>query len=149
MPLTLVHGDFHPGNFMIRKDKTKVDVVMLDFEAVGAGWSGPAECAQLLISHMAPETRRECEDRLLQGYHTKLVSLLGSRGEDHQLEGFTMEKCKEDYVRFGAARWIWLVAVMAGLPGMPGAMMQVFNNQLVAFMKDHSVTAENVSMPGS
>jgi hypothetical protein len=144
MPLMLVHGDFHPGNFMLRQDDTsKPHMVLIDFEAAGCGWSGPSECAQLLISHMDPETRRGCEDRLLRGYYEKLVSLV-----DSDTSGFTFERCKADYVRFGTARWIWLTAVMSGM-GMPGGMMQVFNNQLAAFMKDHGVTPENVSMPGS
>jgi hypothetical protein len=145
-----IHGDFHPANIMVRRPAAGAAagappaLVVLDFEAVGMGcdYCGPAECAQLLISHMAPEVRRECEDRLLQGYHTKLASLIGA-------DRYSMEQCKADYAAYGTARWIWLLGLLSGMPGIPVFMLQTWNNQLAAFMADHGVTPENVQMPGS
>lgn len=44
-PLTLVHGDFHPGNMMIARDGAACRLTLLDWEVVGVG-SGPQELGQ-------------------------------------------------------------------------------------------------------
>jgi aminoglycoside phosphotransferase (APT) family kinase protein len=43
IPWTLVHGDFHPANMMLRKDSH--ELVLLDWEMVGLG-SGPQDLGQ-------------------------------------------------------------------------------------------------------
>ena len=118
---------------------------MIDFEAVGMGgnYNGPAECAQMLISHMAPEVRRGCEDRLLRTYYTKLTGVTAGTNE------YTMAQCKADYVAYGTAKWIWLLGVLSGMTGIPDFMKQAWNDQLSAFVKDHGITPETVLMPMS
>jgi len=51
---TLVHGDFHPANVLIRGDG---QLLIVDWEQVGVG-SGPQDLGQYAISHMPPTTRR-------------------------------------------------------------------------------------------
>ena len=45
-PFTLVHGDFHPANFMVRRDEGVYSLVLLDWEVVGLG-SGPQDLGQV------------------------------------------------------------------------------------------------------
>jgi hypothetical protein len=145
------HGDFHPGNVMIRRPAADASeghapaLVLIDFEMVGMGgaYNGAAECAQMLISHMAPDVRRECEDRLLQTYHMCLTGIIGT-------DTYSMAQCKADYVAVGTTKWVWLLGLLSGgMPGIPDFCKQIWNDQLSAFVKDHGITPENVEMPFS
>jgi hypothetical protein len=53
-PLTLVHGDFHPGNMMIARDGGDCSLFLLDWEVVGVG-SGPQELGQYVCGASATE----------------------------------------------------------------------------------------------
>merc|ERR1712232_311786 len=84
MPLTLVQGDFHPANHMVRAGGVTADgekdqngkswLVLLDWEAVGVG-SGPQELGQYMISHTTPEIRAEVERSAVEAYYAELTSL--------------------------------------------------------------------------
>ena len=139
-------------------------LVVLDWEAVGLG-SGPQECAQYLISHMVGAERRRCEDQLLRAYYAALVEPLGAGvagagsssggGGDAQVasprlpgvnrDEYTYADCYRDYVEGGVGRWVWLLALLAEF--CPDNVTQYFHDQLLDFMIDHAVDANNIVMP--
>jgi len=134
---TLVHGDFHPANMMwLKHANSKRPLVVLDWELVGVG-SGPQDLAQYLISHMNPVIRKECEQRLVRTYFETIQSL--------GVLDYSWDSCWRDYVTGGAGRWVWFVPVLASM--CPEPMVQYFNDQTLAFLRDHGVTAANVAAP--
>ena len=136
-------GDFHPANVLWRSDPSisSTDGVpfLVDFEMVGLG-SGPQDIAQYLISHMLPELRRECENRLVLDYYSHLTdgTLL------HPCD-YSLEQCWEDYKHGGAERWVWLLLLLATM--CPDSMVQYFHDQLRDFIVDHHIDENNVGMP--
>jgi len=157
---TLAHGDFHPANMMCTFDNARLqagcltaeDITMrlVDWEVVGVG-SGAQDIGQYMMSHMAPTTRRQCEDRLLKIYYDKLQATIASRevdSADVEPDGcrgdYTFEKCKREYVYGGVERWMFLLIILAGM--CPNNMQQYFLNQVEAFALDHGVTAKSIGM---
>lgn len=159
---TLIHGDFHPANIYWMSPKaTDSDIAsrkatigepyFMDFEVFGLG-TGPQDIAQYLISHMNPETRRECEAELMSVYYETLTTPLAHETNSNcdgrvlpSKESYPFEEFKKDYVNGGAERWIWLFALLTVY--CPPKMTNYFHDQLYEFMKDHGVTAENIGMP--
>ncbi len=138
-PLTLVHGDFHPGNMMIARDGAECHLYLLDWEVVGVG-SGPQELGQYLISHASPQTRVEIWRSAVEGYYTRLVAL-----NPKVAEGMTLDDCISEYVNGGAGRWFWFLPILATM--CPPKMVQFFHDQVLAFVRDHNITPETVPMP--
>lgn len=144
---TLVHGDFHPANMMVRKRTPEeggllsledTDLTILDWEVVGLG-SGPQDCAQYFISHMVSADRRQCEERLLKEYYATLVA----NGVEEVAYGW--ERCWADYVEGGVCRWVWLLALLSAI--CPDPLTQYFHDQVSDFILDHGITPENIAMP--
>lgn len=151
---TLAHGDFHPANMMCTFDDsllqagklTAEDITMrlVDWEVVGVG-SGAQDIGQYMMSHMSPEARRSCEDRLLRGYYDKLQATIAACDAVREDRGeYTFEMCKREYVYGGVERWMFLLIILANM--CPDAMQQFFLNQVEAFALDHGVTAESIGM---
>lgn len=130
---TLVHSDFHPANMMWIRDH----IVLLDYEVVGLG-SGPQDLSQFLISHMTPEARRQCEERLLRKYYSVLSETVDG-------SAYTWEQCWADYVLGGVERWVWLLCILTAM--CPDKMVQYWHDQLLAFILDHGITPANIGMP--
>jgi hypothetical protein len=143
---TLIHGDFHPANMLLKlaaeegakaagEDMGKAaaavaeQLVLLDWEVVGVGF-GARELAQYLISHVAPESRRTFEDDALRAYYNELQLVGGEK-----LASYSFEACKQDYVLGGLGRWIWLLLLLTTM--CPPPMTQYFHDQVLAFAKDH------------
>lgn len=145
---TLVHGDFHPANMMIRNTSdgaVRERLVLLDWEQVGLG-SGPQDLAQFVISHMSRNDWRACEQRLLEAYYTTLVKARSAHDVHSDFAAqYTREQCEHDYVHGGAERWVWLAVLLATM--CPDSMTQYFVDQLSAFIADHDITPDNIGMP--
>eukprot|EP01104_Vermistella_antarctica_P021076 TRINITY_DN9307_c0_g1_i1.p1 TRINITY_DN9307_c0_g1~~TRINITY_DN9307_c0_g1_i1.p1 ORF type:complete len:421 (+),score=74.07 TRINITY_DN9307_c0_g1_i1:156-1418(+) len=143
-PFTLVHGDFHPGNFMWKAPSTvggdDGTLVCVDWELVGVG-CGAQDLGQCVISHMEPALRRKIEDKLLHRYYDVLIENGVSSDE------YSFKACTWDYVQGGIGRWTWLLAVLCTSFGMPPYFIQVFIDQMTEFINDHGITADNVGMP--
>ena len=92
---------------------------------------------------MAPEARREVEHKLVEKYYAELTG--GKYENGPTSSNYTWEMCWREYIHGGAERWVWLLAFLATL--CPDKMTQYFHDQLLAFMLDHNITAENVGMP--
>ena len=98
---TLVHGDHHPGNWIVKPDDSKpIDAIVIDFEMVGVG-NGAAEISQYLISHMDPLLRKNVEFDLLKVYYDSLIKF-----PNVCQEKYTFEYCKQQYVTYGFAHWV-------------------------------------------
>lgn len=134
---TLVHGDFHPANFMW--DASTSSLFMLDWEMVGIG-NGPQDIAQYLISHADPQFRKENESEFISTYYNTLIEF--GRVDPST---YSIEKCRAEYVSGGVGRWVWMLALLTAI--VPEPNVQYFHDQLLAFILDHGVTPENICMP--
>jgi hypothetical protein len=85
--LTLVHGDFHPGQIFYPSERGGRFAVF-DWQTVGAG-SGCDDLARIISTSLPPEERRLCDARLIDMYHR----LLGEGG----VAGYDIERCREDF----------------------------------------------------
>lgn len=144
---SLIHGDFHPGNMMLRLGSGGVEangdnqserVVLLDWEAFGFG-TGPQEIAQAMISHSHPARRRQYEDRVLRAYYDTISSRNGDVQEFQR--AYPYEKYVDDYCYAGIGRWLWLLGVTTML--CPPAMVQYFQDQISAFVSDHHIRTKS------
>lgn len=141
-PWSLVHGDFHPGNMMIRQPEVPGGpgrLVILDWEMVGVG-SGVQELSQFLISHCDPDIREGLEKTALRAYYEELTSLCPAAARD-----MTWDDCWKEYVQGGVGRWLWFMPLLACL--CPPPMVKRFHDNVLAFIVSHDITPENVPMP--
>lgn len=93
-PLTVVHGDAHPWNFLTPLDPNDAETRLLDWE----GWSiepGPHDLASLLALHLPGDVRHAHEDELLERYLLRLQGL--------GVSGYGPDACRLDY-RLAVAR---------------------------------------------
>jgi hypothetical protein len=135
-PYTLVHGDFHPANFMVRRgDDGQPSVVLMDWEMTGLG-SGPQELGQFMISHTEPAIRSTIERDAVDTYYTELKSLKPDIS-------MTLEECWQEYIAGGVGKWMWFLPWDFG----GAAAQQFFHDQVLAFVLTHGVSAQNVPMP--
>ncbi len=102
--ITLVHGDFHPANFLLREkadDAEKQELLLMDWECCGLG-SGPQELGQFMISHTNPSIRAVIEREAVATYYAELLEL-------NSAITMTFEECWEEYVHGGLARWLFFL----------------------------------------
>jgi hypothetical protein len=93
-PLTVVHGDAHPWNFLSPLAAIGGETCLLDWE----GWSiepGPHDLASLIALHLPVDERRALEDGLLARY----VAALARDG----VSGYVSAAAYDDY-RLAVAR---------------------------------------------
>jgi hypothetical protein len=162
IPWTLVHGDYHPANFIVTLPKKPAAdaagahaeafaLFLVDWEAVGVG-SGPQELGQYMISHSTAAARRAIEDELLGVYHQRLVAELARIAATKPAAGaaaaaptaVTLDHVRREYVYGGLARWAWLMPVCFEV--CPPAMSQYFHDQVLQFLVDHAVDPTAVPM---
>ncbi len=132
-PFTLVHGDFHPANFLVGSE----DVKLVDWEAVGLG-SGPQELGQFMISHTQPAVRAAIEKEVVAVYFDELTRL-------NPGVAMTREQCWDEYVAGGLGRWLFFLPYDGW--GAPASVSQFFCDQVLAFIQDHRITPDTVPMP--
>ncbi len=165
IPWTLVHGDYHPANFMVTHPKknnnnnnsmnnntaeegSSFALFLVDWEAVGVG-SGPQELGQYMISHSTAAARRAVEDEMLSVYHLTLLSELQrhhrtTAGAAASTPTVTLEQIRREYIYGGLARWAWLMPVCFEV--CPPAASQYFHDQVLSFLVDHGVDPAAVPM---
>ena len=134
-PWTLAHGDFHPANTMydVKNDR----LFILDWEVVGVG-SGPQDLGQFVISHTDPKERRLYEHKVVRNYYDALI-------ECNKSVTYSYEECFAEYVKGGAERWVWLLALLSTM--CPANMNNYFQAQVKEFLIDHHIDASNIGMP--
>ena len=111
---------------------------ILDWEMVGLG-SGPQDLGQYVLSNMDPADRRVCELELVQAYYEELVRC-GVPPTD------LWEYCWKEYCIGGVERWLWFLVWFLGQPTLR-EWTQFFHDQISAMMKDHDLTAANLTQP--
>jgi hypothetical protein len=152
---TMVHGDFHPANFMatwtektetvVEENETataelvknELELILLDWPMAGLG-SGPQDLAQYLISHVPQHERQVMEPELLTLYHQVLQQY------ERVPSTYTYEQCYLDYQQGGIGRWLWLLSLLTSM--CPDSVMKYFHDQVLGFIVDHQFTAENIPM---
>jgi hypothetical protein len=90
LPLTIVHGDAHPWNFLMPLAATDGRTCLLDWE----GWSiepGPHDLASLIALHLPVSERQALEEELVERYGDELRK----RG----VVGYDQTACWDDYRR--------------------------------------------------
>jgi len=145
---TLVHGDFWPGNVLVSTDITADKdgmgdgVRVLDWEMVGLG-SGPQDLGQYILSNMAIEERRGCEERIVKAYWKELIE----NGVDGN--SFSWEECWKEYRIGGVERFLWFLVYFCGQPdGSPLLKWgQFFHDQIADFVKDHDLQPADFVQP--
>lgn len=155
VPFTLTHGDFHAANMLWCPERAAATekasrsttpgssssggggsggggMVLVDWSEVGV-WEPMADIAQMLVSDVRPHVRRQCERALIATYVATL--------RDAGVTSYSAEAAWRDYGRAGSQRWLWLFAVLAGLPdeqAMPLVAARFFHDQTAAFVRDHA-----------
>ncbi len=88
-PLTLVHGDFHPGQIFFPSGGGGRFAVF-DWQTVRIGRGGE-DLARIVIFGLAPEERRASEERLIELYHSLLL--------EHGVTDYDLDHCWLDFRR--------------------------------------------------
>lgn len=86
-PVTLVHGDFRPDNFLYAAATGAPPIMIVDWQTLGLG-TGVTDVAYLLGAAVAPERRREIEHDMIDRY----LDELSARGVDHR-----RDRCLDEY----------------------------------------------------
>eukprot|EP00977_Amphora_coffeiformis_P029648 scaffold42123_cov221-Amphora_coffeaeformis.AAC.3 len=146
---TLVHGDFWPGNIMWDPTNDHSgNFRILDWEMVGLG-SGPQDLGQYVLSNMDPADRRVCERDLVQAYYDELVRCGVSPTNHYEDDSETTdlwEYCWKEYRIGGVERWLWFLVWFLGQPTLR-EWTQFFHDQISEMMKDHNLTAADLTQP--
>ncbi|MBI5289839.1 MAG: phosphotransferase [Chloroflexi bacterium] len=85
--VTLVHGDFHPGQLFFPSERGGRFAVF-DWQTVSAG-SGTDDLARVIVTGLPPEQRRTCDERLIELYHALLL--------EHGVTNYDLERCREGF----------------------------------------------------
>lgn len=86
-PVTLVHGDFRPDNFLFGQTDSAPPIAVVDWQTLALG-RGAADVAYLVSGSLTPERRHAEQEALLERY----VAALQRRGVDYSLDA-----CRDDY----------------------------------------------------
>ncbi len=87
--VTLVHGDFHPGQLFFPSEAGGRFAVF-DWQTVSAG-NGGDDLARIIVSGLTAEQREASEMRLITLYHALLL--------DHGVTGYGIDACWEGFRR--------------------------------------------------
>eukprot|EP00189_Rhodosorus_marinus_P003457 CAMPEP_0113973248 /NCGR_PEP_ID=MMETSP0011_2-20120614/14177_1 /TAXON_ID=101924 /ORGANISM="Rhodosorus marinus" /LENGTH=352 /DNA_ID=CAMNT_0000990815 /DNA_START=496 /DNA_END=1551 /DNA_ORIENTATION=- /assembly_acc=CAM_ASM_000156 len=126
-PFTLCHGDLHAKNLLLTKAGDQV--LHVDWAEVCV-WEPGVDLAQMLISDVKPSVFREHSEALVTHYWERLISKAGLTEKDYPFEG-----CWESFCSGGVGKWLWVFAIMAGIPKLPAPLLQYFHDQLLAFIE--------------
>ena len=85
--VTLVHGDFHPGQIFYPSERGGRFAVF-DWQTVSTG-SGGDDLARIIATGLTPEQQATCDRRLIDLYHALLV--------EHGVIDYDIERCREDF----------------------------------------------------
>ena len=85
--VTLVHGDFHPGQLFFPSERGGRFAVF-DWQTVSAG-SGGDDLARIIVTALTTEQRDASDMRLIELYHALLL--------EHGVTGYGIERCREGF----------------------------------------------------
>ena len=147
---SLVHGDYHPGNFLYfnenRSEDERPKMILIDWEVVGIG-SGPQDIGQFLISHLETGEAHAMLEEVASVYRQTLQTTLDAVNSNRS-KAPTLRAIKNEIIYGGIERWVWLFAFMCGHEAhMPYVYMQFFHDQMQKFIIANSIAATNIGMP--
>jgi aminoglycoside/choline kinase family phosphotransferase len=85
--VTLVHGDFHPGQVFLPSERGGRFAVF-DWQTVSAGIGGD-DLARIIATGLTAEQQASCDLRLIDLYHKLLV--------EHGVTGYDAARCRDDF----------------------------------------------------
>ena len=139
VPLTFVHGDFHPGNIMWIPGDSDCKVRLFDWEMVSLGL-GPQELGQYVISHLDLSKHGvEVHRKLVQAYYEELTTI-----NPEILHSCSFDACMENFVYGGMRKWLWM---LPQLSKWNVKFMPYFVNQVDSFRAIHKVRPNDVCYP--
>jgi Ecdysteroid kinase-like family len=105
--VTIVHGDAHFWNFLLRRDDQGDDTRFFDWD----GWRidvGSSDLAYMMAMHWYPDRRQSYERLLLDRYHGALLA--------HGVKGYERRALADDYrlsvlLRVMTPVWQWAVGI--------------------------------------
>ncbi len=100
-PRCLVHNDFRPDNMMFRTADGGYPVAVVDWQSYGYGGC-MADVSYFMAGALGRDERRAHEDRLLRGYHARLIAL--------GVGDYDFDALWRDYARFSPALFIMAFA---------------------------------------
>lgn len=124
-PHTLCHGDFHAANAFFGASGA---ATFVDISEVGP-WEPMTDLGQMVISDVPPAAFRGRTRGWVAAYWRHLEAAGGGTG-------YSEERAWADFCRAAPERWVWIVALMCGMP-LPPQMLQYFHDQLLAFIDEH------------
>ena len=141
LPITFVHGDFHPGNIMWLPNDPKCRVRFLDWEVVGLDY-GPQELGQYVISHVnMSKYGADVQKQWVEAYYNELVAINpGIR------DGCSFDACFSNYVNGGMRKWLIMLTKISTIDEK---IFKFFADQVETFRKLHDVRPLNVCYPST
>jgi ecdysteroid kinase len=102
-PLTLIHGDYHPGQLFFPSEAGG-RVVISDWQTARLG-TGAEDVGRVLVTGFSVEERRAIEPELLDRYYEALLR--------HGVDGYSRAEFAEDY---RLAMYLSLIMTVASVP---------------------------------
>ena len=139
LPITFVHGDFHPGNIMWLPDDPVCRVRFLDWEIVSLDY-GPQELGQYVIAAVdMSEYGVDAQSQWVKSYYEELVAINPSIENK-----CSFEACFNNFVIGGIRKWL---IYLARFSTINLKMFYSFADQVDTFRKLHCVKPQNVGYP--
>ncbi|MGK3753403.1 MAG: hypothetical protein ACI8RD_005710 [Bacillariaceae sp.] len=88
---------------------------------------------------MDPCERRECEEKFISNYYSKLVRL--------GVQNLSWEECWREYTIGGLERWLWFLVYFCAQSGPMLKWAQFFHDQIKEFVHDHNIQPEDITQP--
>lgn len=129
-PFTLIHHDYHLGNFIFTETNGTTNVIVLDWQDMSVG-HGPTDVSLFLGTSFSIENRRAHEQDLLKLYYETL--------RDNGVVNYSFEQCWDDY-RLGMFETLWRYVLVFGLRLFQGAayaeLRDIFGPRIYAAVVD-------------
>ena len=100
-PRCLIHNDFRPDNMMFGTAEGGYPVAVVDWQSYGYGCC-MADVSYFMAGALGRDSRRAHEQKLLRGYHARLVDL--------GVRDYALETMMRDYARYSPALFIMAFA---------------------------------------
>lgn len=105
---SVCHGDSNPGNFLVERNGS--GILLVDFQEPIYQGPGISDVARLLVSGMAPASRMQNWEEIVQCYHLTLTSRLSAKG----IVGPSLEATRKSYLLALLADALFITAVVPG-----------------------------------
>jgi hypothetical protein len=123
-PFTLCHGDFHNGNILLDKDH----FTFLDFSEVGV-FDPIYDLAQFILSDVDGRLYSRLIKGLIAKWHVKIAVSCSVK------DTYNVQMCYLTLLQAGMNRWMYLLAVLIGMPQVQEERIQFWSHNLMHWHK--------------